>query len=200
MKWNLQLLSLGVLAALAFQFAQSARSADEDKPERPSCDFAVLDISQVFKSCDSFNAEMAAMKSAVEPVEAEIAEEKRMIMEREKEAEKIADPDESKEEQASLLREKTEFNIKMTAKRNEFLEQEAHIYLANHQRIQSIVEKYSKEHGIRLVIRVNSEQYKSPSREEILKMINAPIIFEDQVDITRDILALVNQKDMSTSQ
>jgi Skp family chaperone for outer membrane proteins len=201
MKWNLILLGWGSLALLVVQLAQSARSADESKPERAPCNVALVDVSYLFKHCDSFNAALEALKSEVALKDAEVAQEKLKIESREKAIQDLTDPEELKEEQASILRDKTEFNIKTTTLRNGYLEREKQIYLEQYERLHSMVSKYAQAHGFRLVLRSSQfESVKSATREDVLKKINDPIVFQDQIDITSDILLQLNQKDATGTQ
>jgi Skp family chaperone for outer membrane proteins len=74
--------------------------------------------------------------------------------------------------------------------------QEARIYLATYRDVESIVQKYCREKGIKLVIRqqatgLDGEQ----SAQEILKALNRIVVFEEGLDITADIQERMKAKE-----
>ena len=92
-----------------------------------------------------------------------------------------------------LARDMSEFNLKMTKIRKEFLEREAKVYYQTYLEVSQAVGVYAQRHDIGLVIRFNGEPVDPNKREDVLREINKPVVFQNQVDITPDVLALINR-------
>jgi hypothetical protein len=86
-----------------------------------------------------------------------------------------------------------DFNLKMGRLRREFLEREAKVYFQTYQEVVSVVEQYAKWHNIGLVLRFNGEPVDPERRDDVLREINKPVVVQDQIDITGDILLLLNR-------
>ncbi len=52
---------------------------------------------------------------------------------------------------------------------------------------------YAQRHDIGLVLRFNGDKVDLNRREDVLREINKSVVFQNQVDITPDILALINR-------
>jgi hypothetical protein len=52
---------------------------------------------------------------------------------------------------------------------------------------------YAKRHNIGLVIRFNGEPVDPNRREDVLREINKPVPWQDNIDITPDVLAILNR-------
>jgi hypothetical protein len=61
------------------------------------------------------------------------------------------------------------------------------------------VKYYATQQHIGLVIRFNGEPVDPSRREDVLREINKPVVFQNQVDITPDIIALLNRDAMRTA-
>ena len=91
-----------------------------------------------------------------------------------------------------MAREMAEFNLKMGKLRKEFLEREAKVYYQTYVEVGEAVEVYAKRQDIGLVIRFNGEPVDPNRREDVLREINKPVVVQNQIDITPDVLALIN--------
>jgi Skp family chaperone for outer membrane proteins len=161
---------------------------------------AVVDISYVFKKHDRFRASMDSMKQEMEAIESELKADRDKIAnnEKQRDAYNVGAP-EYKQLDEEVARMMAEFNLKMTRLRKDFLEREAKIYYQTYLEISDAVGYYAKRHDIGLVIRFNGEPVDPNRREEVLREINKPVVFQNQVDITPDILALLNRSQQTAS-
>ena len=92
-----------------------------------------------------------------------------------------------------VARAMADFNVKMTRLRKDFLEREAKIYYQTYLEVAEAVSYYAKRHNIGLVIKFNGEPVDPNKREDVLREINKPVLFQDNIDITPDVLALLNR-------
>jgi hypothetical protein len=60
------------------------------------------------------------------------------------------------------------------------------------------VKYYAKRQQIGLVLRFNGEPVDPNRRDDVLREINKPVVCQDQIDITPDILALLNRDQQGT--
>ena len=86
-----------------------------------------------------------------------------------------------------------EFNLKMGKLRKDFLEREAKVYYQTYLEVVDAVKYYAKRQNIGLVLRFNGEPVDPNRREDVLREINKPVVVQDQIDITPDVLALLNR-------
>jgi len=92
-----------------------------------------------------------------------------------------------------------EFNLKMGKLRKEFLEREAKVYYQTYLEVVDGGEvlRQAPEHWTRVA--VNGESVDPNRRDDVLREINKPVVIQDQIDITPDVLALIN-RDQSGGQ
>jgi Skp family chaperone for outer membrane proteins len=161
---------------------------------------AVVDISYIFKKHDRFRATMDSMKKEMETTESELKADRDKIAQMEEQRNAYnAGSAEYKAADEQLARNMAEFNLKMTKLRKEFLEREAKVYYQTYLEVSQAVGYYAQHHDIGLVIRFNGEPVDPNKREDVLREINKPVVFQNQVDITPDILALLNRDNASTA-
>jgi hypothetical protein len=77
--------------------------------------------------------------------------------------------------------------------RKDFLEREAKVYYQTYLEVVDAVNTYAKRQNIGLVLRFNGEPVDPNRREDVLREINKPVVVQDQVDITPDVLMLLNR-------
>ena len=86
-----------------------------------------------------------------------------------------------------------DFNLKMGKLRKDFLEREAKVYYQTYLEVVDAVKYYAKRQNIGLVLRFNGEPVDPNRRDDVLREINKPVVVQDQIDITPDVLALLNR-------
>ena len=92
-----------------------------------------------------------------------------------------------------IARQMAEFNLKMGKLRKDFLEREAKVYYQTYLEVVDAVKYYAKRQNIGLVLRFNGEPVDPNRRDDVLREINKPVVVQDQIDITPDVLMLINR-------
>jgi len=100
---------------------------------------------------------------------------------------------EYKELDEELARRVAEFKLKMDRLRKDFMEREAKIYYQTYLEVNNAVKYYAQRHDIGLVTRFNGDKVDVNRREDVLRLINQTVVYQNQIDITPDILALINR-------
>ncbi len=161
----------------------------------------VVDVSYIFKEHKRFRDTMESMKKEMATIEAELKADRDKIAAAEQERNKynVGSPEYKKfdEEVARMM---AEFNLKMTRLRKDFLEREAKVYYQTYLEVVEAIGYYAKRHNIGLVIKFNGEPVDPNKREDVLREINKPVIYQDSIDITPDVLALLNRDQVAQPQ
>lgn len=155
---------------------------------------AVIDISLVFKNHQRFRAEMDLIKENIKQFEAEI----RMLRKKLSEAAerlKQFKPDsvDHRNLEAQLAKDTSDLNVKITLKRKEFLEREARTYYNTYLELQRHITFFSQVNRIGLVLRFNSAEIDPQKRDSVLAGVNRAVVYQNQLDITSQILARINR-------
>jgi len=190
-----QLLISGVLAVV-FSTVSATNAQQQNSAGANSSRFnmAVVDVSYVFKNYQSFRTSMDSMKKEMEAVESELKSEKDQVHAHE-EKRKLYNPGtpDYKKLDEEIARKKAEFNLKAGRIRKDFLEREAKVYYQTYLQVNDIVKYYAQQHNIGLVLRFNGDAVDPNRRESVLQAINNPIVHQNGIDITPDIIALLNR-------
>ena len=80
------------------------------------------------------------------------------------------------------------------------MEREAKIYYQAYLEVNDAIKYYAQRHDIGLVIRFNGDKVDANRREDVLREINKTVVYQNQIDITPDILALLNRDAAATPQ
>ena len=156
---------------------------------------AVVDISYIFKKHERFKATMEQMKKEMETIEGELKADREKIAAQEQQRNQFnAGSAEFKKMDEDIARQMAEFNLKMGKLRKEFLEREAKVYYETYLQVVDAVKYYAKRQSIGLVLRFNGEPVDPNRRDDVLREINKPVVVQDQIDITPDVLALINRE------
>jgi Skp family chaperone for outer membrane proteins len=162
---------------------------------------AVVDISYIFKNHKRHQATIEAMKAEMTSTEAELKADSEKIrqMEEQRNAYNAGAP-EYKQLDEELARSIAEFKLKMDRLRKEFMEREAKMYYQAYLEVSDAIKYYAERHDIGVVIRFNGDKVDGNSREAVLREINKTVVYQNRIDITPDILALVNRDAAATPQ
>jgi Skp family chaperone for outer membrane proteins len=159
---------------------------------------AVVDISYVFKNHNRFKAAMEGMKKDMENIELNLKADRDAVAKIEEERNKYNPGTEQyKQADAQLARQMAEFNLKMTGLRKDFLDREAKEYYKTYLEIVDAVGQYSQRHNLGLVIRFNGDPVDPNRREDLLREINKPVVFQNRIDITPEVLQMVNREQIA---
>jgi hypothetical protein len=72
------------------------------------------------------------------------------------------------------------------------LDREARLYYETYIDVQSAVSSFAGQRRIGLVLRFDSEEIDMADRASVLRGVNRAIVFQDRIDITSDIVRMVN--------
>lgn len=155
---------------------------------------AVVDVSYIFKNYSQFRTSMDAMKKEMEVAEGDLKSERDQVQAKEEQRRnyKVGSP-EFKQLDEEIARLKAEFNLKAGKIRKDFLEREAKVYYQTYMEVSNGVKYYAQQHNIGLVLRFNGDQVDPNRREDVLRAINKPVVHQSNIDITPDVLALLNR-------
>jgi Skp family chaperone for outer membrane proteins len=189
------LLLSAIVSGCFVSFAGEA-TAQSGSPSANASRFgiAVVDVSYIFKNYNQFKSSMEGMKSEMETAEGQLKGDRDSIVAKEEQRKLYnAGSSEYKQLDEDIARFKAEFNLKAGRIRKDFLEREAKVYYQTYTDVSNAVKYYAQQHGIGLVLRFNGDQVDPNLREDVLRAINKPIVHQNNIDITPDVLALLNR-------
>ncbi|QDS98439.1 OmpH family outer membrane protein [Adhaeretor mobilis] len=151
---------------------------------------AVVDVSYVFKEYPRFTQQMEGMKKEMETAEGLLKSDRERIQQQQEQRD-ASKPgtDTFKRLDEELARSKADFNIKAGGIRRDFLEREAKVYYQTYLEVNNAVKSYAEANNIGLVFRWNGNQIDPTKRDDVLRAISQPIVHQNYIDITPDILA-----------
>ncbi|MEM9184940.1 MAG: OmpH family outer membrane protein [Planctomycetota bacterium] len=187
--------------ALAFSFAADATAQSPAGANAKKYGIAVVDISYIFKNHAGFLAKMEGMKGEVQGIEKQLEAERQKIvgMEEQKTRFKPGTPEFSQLDD-KIATSKASFQLNMQRMRKGFLEKEAKVYYETYQEVNQMIENYAKYQGLGLVLRFNGEPADPAQREAVLRDINKPVQYQNSIDITPDVLALLNRNNANATR
>lgn len=155
---------------------------------------AVVDINYIFKNHQKFKDSMEGMKTDFQAVEAQMKQKQQSMLQlqEKKKTFKPGTP-EFKQIDEQLVRANADLQVEVTGKRKELVEREAEIYFATYREVSQAIKYYAGRQNIGIVLRFNGEDADPTNRESILRNINKAVHFQNKVDITPDVLALLNR-------
>lgn len=160
----------------------------------PKHGIAVVDVGYIFKEHGRFRATMDGMKKEMESIEEQLKTERTRVEQKEKLRDGFnPGTPEFKQADEEVTRMKADFNVHMTNLRKDFLDREATTYYETYTEVNNAVTYYCQRNNIVLVLRFNGEPVNPTRRENVLQEINKPIVYQNNIDITPDILAILNR-------
>ncbi|QDU57266.1 OmpH family outer membrane protein [Aeoliella mucimassa] len=188
-------LTLAVAAALAFGIANSSAVA-QSTPTSKAAQYgvAVVDISKIFEEHQAFKALMEQMKADMQKVDAQMKAKRDALIKME-EARNSFKPGtaEYRQKDDELARAKATFALEMDRLSKSLMERESSVYFQTYQQISSVIGQYAKQQNIGLVLKYSSAEPDPSSSADILKHINKPVVYSDGIDITQNVLAILNR-------
>jgi hypothetical protein len=95
----------------------------------------------------------------------------------------------------TIAKEQSQLNVDVHLQRKRFIEQEAKILHDIYQEILDEVTAYAQRNQIRLVMKKGADDGKADSADEIVSLVNRPIVYHDPaIDITQVILEQIQRK------
>lgn len=186
-----------VLAPVVLTLCLMAPAASAQNPagiNAPKYGIAVVDINYIFKKDARFLASMEAIQKDMMGVNESLNSRRTEIAkaEQEKETFNVGSP-EFKQRDEAVAEMKAQFQLDVNKQRRDILEREAKVYYETYTRVTQAIGYYAKQKNIALVMRFIGEEPDPNRREEIIASINKDVHFQNQIDITPDVLAMLNQ-------
>jgi Skp family chaperone for outer membrane proteins len=153
---------------------------------------AVVDISFIFKNYPGFTTQIEGLKTEMEAADGKLkADRDRLVqMEEQRNTLKPGSP-EFKQLDEQLAHLKAEFQIKQGTIRRDFLEREAKVYYQTYTDVSAAVKSYATQHNIGMVLRFNGDAIDPAQREDVMRAIMQPIVHQNNIDITPEVLAVL---------
>lgn len=185
-----RLVQSAAMAAMAVTLSFSTSVA---QAQNSGVNVALIDISAIFKSHSGFKAKTEALKAEVKAFENDVNERRKGLG---KDNEKLSTYKPGTAQHTALEKELAnklaDLQVEADLKRKEVLEREAKIYYDTYQDVQNAVQTFARQHRIGLVLRYDSEKIDMSDRASVLRGVNRAIVFQDRIDITGEILKMVN--------
>ena len=154
---------------------------------------AVIDIAYIFKNHVRFNAQMNDMKRDIDAFDAAMRDESQKLQKKQESMMSFTPAStEFKKLDEELAHLKSDFQIRVQAKKREFLEQEARVYYGIYREVEDMVASFAQRNRIGLVLRFTADDMKPDDRASVLQGVNKPVVFQQNLDITQHVLNQLN--------
>jgi Skp family chaperone for outer membrane proteins len=154
---------------------------------------AVIDVAHIFKNHVRFNASMNDMKRDIDAFDAAMREESLKLQKKVEVMQSFApSSNEFKKADEELAHLKSDFQIRVQAKKREFLEQEARVYYGIYREVEDAVASFAQRNRIGLVLRYTGDEMKPEDRASVLSGVNKPVVYQQNLDITQHVLNHLN--------
>ena len=191
-------LSLRIVTAIVLT---TVSRADGAPPNQPTGRTAVIDLGHIFDNSTYVKVETEKIRrdadaetKRFQAIEAELK-----AMAEELKKFNRGTPEYSRKE-AAFVQKRADAKVQAQLKQKEFQDRRSKIYFAAYQQIEELVRLYSQNNGIALVLRTNRVAEKAPqTAAERMQRIQRPVVFEQNVNITRPILAELNRRAAAVS-
>jgi hypothetical protein len=156
---------------------------------------ATLDLAGTFKVHRGYLERTAQMKKDVAVAEEALKVRQNAVARmNDKLATLAKNSDEHRALAIEIVRAANELKTDAELKKKEFMEKESRIYIEVLDEVMAHVRTYAVAHQIGLVMRTSRGELDRSDPQEVLKELNKSILYDAGVDITADIIALVNGK------
>jgi Skp family chaperone for outer membrane proteins len=154
---------------------------------------AVIDVAYIFKNHVRFNAQMNDMKRDIDAFDAQMRDESQKLQKKQEQMMSFAPASaEFKKLDEELAHLKSDFQIRVQAKKREFLEQEARVYYGIYREVEDSVASFAQRNRIGLVLRFTADDMKPEDRPSVLQGVNKPVVYQQNLDITQHVLNQLN--------
>jgi Skp family chaperone for outer membrane proteins len=158
--------------------------------EPADCPVAVLSVDRVFKAYPPLQERLVPLKQKAAELD-KAAQLKQVEMETVQVKIRGVQPGSPEFDNLQVLLAKlqTELRLFVERERKNLRKAEAEIYANVYREMEVVVKKICQERKFCIVIRQNEGNEKDDNPDEILKWINRPVIFAENLDITDDVIA-----------
>ena len=155
---------------------------------------AVVDISYIFKKSPTFNAQIEVLKGEMKTADDSLKADRDALVAMEEKRNTLKPGSaEFKTLDETLAHQKAEFSIKQGTIRRDFLEKEAAVYFRSYTEVSAAVQYFAQQNNIGLVLRFNGDQVDPAQREDVMRAIMQPIVHQNNIDITPEVLAIISR-------
>ena len=154
---------------------------------------AVIDINHIFKNHARFKQMVEDWKNDVKGAEAKMKGENGRIQTMMEELKRFnPGSPEFKALEEKIAKERAGLQVKMQIEKRNLMSREAKMYLNIYKEVQEQVAYFARQKGITLVLRFTSGQVNSEDPRQIQNALLRPVVFQDRIDITQEILSRLN--------
>ena len=194
LRWaTLSALFLALVISTSSVFGQ-ARSVNSLSSQPSAGDrIAVIDINYIFNNHTGFKQLVEAWKKDVQAAESEIKGENTTVEKMVEDLKRFkVGTDDFKRREETIAQKRAAVQVQMQIKKKDLMVREAKMYLSVYEQVQKQVAFFAKQNSITLVLRFNRGEVDSENPRQIQQALLRPVVFQDRIDITVDILNRVN--------
>jgi Skp family chaperone for outer membrane proteins len=92
-----------------------------------------------------------------------------------------------------ITRRKADFTVRADQEQKSLMQEEANMYYQTYLEVQDAIETFARQYDIGLVLRFNGDKVDPALRQDIIRGINRPVVFQNSIDITPAVLQMVNR-------
>ena len=180
------------IAALLIASFTSTGWAQPTRLAAPGMNVALLDLGYIFKNHPRFKQKMEMMKQDVQAFEEQVKQQQRQL---EAAGRRLGTYKpgslEYKNIEETTTKQLADLRVQIQLKRKDIIEREAQIYMETYKEVIHSVATFASQRKIDLVLRYDSDTGPLTgvvNPRETMKVINRPVIFQYQLDITKLIL------------
>jgi len=183
-----------VFACLSIRFSANADDEQtEADTKQVSVHVALLDVGRVFKESATFKEEMQVIREELADAQRDFTKQQEALAVVTAEHKQLTPGSKDYLDLAqAIATDEVKLKTKIARQKARTMHQEAEAYASHYNLLRQVVDEYAKKHKIRLVLRQNTSEMNPDEPKSVLGSINRFVIFEDQLDITDDILQIVN--------
>ena len=188
------LLSAATIGLICSQFARVEAQQVSPGANASRYGIAVVDISYIFKNYPAFTSAIEGLKKEMEGADGQLKADRDRLAQMEEQRNTLKPgPADFKRLDEELARQKADFSIKQGTIRRDFLEREAKIYYQTYTQVSYAVNQFASGNNIGMVLRFNGDQIDPAQREDVMRAIMQPIVYQNNIDITPDVLAVLTR-------
>ena len=156
----------------------------------------LIDMGLVFESHPIFKVQLQQLKQEADALQNTVLQQRQMLA---KEGESLSllftqGTSEFKQKEKELAFKAAQLEIDAKDKMRDLMTTEARLHFEVYTDVNRVVEEYSQQFGIRLVLRFNSNAAKADNPESIMQQVNSAVVFyKPENDITAAVIQRVVQ-------
>jgi len=184
---------------VAFLFASGftlAQDKVDDKPAGNSLPIAIVNVEKIAQQYKPFQKRVATLQEEGKELQSSVALKQSELQGVGNDLQKTApgSPEQQKL-QGQYARLQRELQLFVQEGQQKFREKDLKLSLTLHREIDQVLKPYCKTKGIRLVVRTqNASLEENQNAQQLVQTINRGVLFEDGLDVTDDVLKLMNEK------